>query len=327
MRFATRSQIEAIFEENYDLWGRPLTPVDYRDYWFSLFLTPWGTSNFRYMALTEEEDGPLLSSLKLYRFEGRLFGESVVIAGIGAVYTPREHRAQGGASLLISEVLDYMQKKRAALALLYTEIGLEFYERLGFIELPALDASGPLAPAPPGRVPDPGEFEIREIRIDDSKILAPYHRRLTAGLPLSIDRSPSYWEFVLYRRRRFWEMAPARTGIPVSLLALRGSEVVAAAFAVASSESLHIQEIGALPGAEAALVAILDRIWSRGIEAGARRWFGRLAPGSASLDPRLSAEERPVGTGQPMAAPLGLPGELAGLAADPAFHLYGLDYI
>jgi hypothetical protein len=75
MRFATRAHIEAIFEENHSLWGGPLTLQQYRDYWFSLFVTPWGASNLRYMALTEEEDGPLLSSLKLYRLTGRLFGE------------------------------------------------------------------------------------------------------------------------------------------------------------------------------------------------------------------------------------------------------------
>src|SRR5213594_386499 len=57
LRFATRSHIESVFAENHDLWGRPLTADQYREFWFSLFLTAWGSSNLRYMALTEEEDG------------------------------------------------------------------------------------------------------------------------------------------------------------------------------------------------------------------------------------------------------------------------------
>src|SRR5437867_11897188 len=96
------------------------------------------------MALTEEEDGPLLSTLKLYRFTGTLYGEPVVIAGIGAVYTPEQQRTFGSASLLISEVMDYMQKKKGALALLYSDIGPAFYERLGLAFLPAVETTGPL---------------------------------------------------------------------------------------------------------------------------------------------------------------------------------------
>src|SRR5262245_43992877 len=130
MRFATRAHMESVFTENHALWGGHFTPDEYRDYWFSLFLTPWGASNFRCMALTEEEDGPLLSTLKLYRFTGTLLGRPVVVAGIGAVYTPRAQRTFGYASLLVGDVLDYMQKKKAALAILYTDIGLPFYERL-----------------------------------------------------------------------------------------------------------------------------------------------------------------------------------------------------
>ena len=55
----------------------------------------------------------------------------------------------------------------------------------------------------------------------DVRILAPYHQELTPSLPLSIDRDASYWEFILFKRRRFWEMAPRGTGRPVSLIALR----------------------------------------------------------------------------------------------------------
>src|SRR5262245_35666166 len=179
MRFATRPQIEAIFEENHPLWGGPLTGEQYRDYWFSLFVTPWGASNLRYMALTEEEEGPLLSSLKLYRFTGRLHGEPVVIAGIGAVYTPQDQRTFGAASLLVSEVLDYMQKKKAAIGLLHTEIGLPFYERLGFVPMPVQETRGALGPAPPARAP--AGVEVRAAALADAKALAVFQARVNEG--------------------------------------------------------------------------------------------------------------------------------------------------
>src|SRR5262245_37465235 len=204
MRFATRAQIEAIFEENHPLWGGPLTPQQYRDYWFSLFVTPWGASNLRYMALTEEEDGPLLSSLKLYRLTGRLFGQPVVIVGIGAVYTPAAQRTFGSASLLVSEVLDYMQKKKAALGLLHTEIGLPFYERLGFVPLPVHETRGALSAADPTARRSLGAIEVRDAATTDAKALAVFQARVDEGFAFAIDRDPPYWEYLLYRSRLWW---------------------------------------------------------------------------------------------------------------------------
>jgi GNAT superfamily N-acetyltransferase len=322
MRFATRPQIEAIFEENHPLWGGPLTPEQYRDYWFSLFVTPWGASNLRYMALTEEEDGPLLSSLKLYRFTGRLFGEPVVIAGIGAVYTPKVQRTFGSASLLVSEVLDYMQKKKAAIGLLHTEIGLPFYERLGFMPLPAHETRGSLgAPRVPRAV---AGVEVREAELADAKALAVYQALVNEGLPFVIDRDAAYWEFLLYRRRRWWELAPPSPARALSLVAQRGREIVATGFAIVSPEEVRLQESACIPGAEEALGAILDRIWSTGIEAGAASWSGRIPPGELP-DPRLAGSLHPVEDSLPMVAPLGATRSLERLAGDPRHFLHDLD--
>src|SRR5262245_30743702 len=323
MRFATRAHIEAIFEENHPLWGGPLTPEQYRDYWFSLFLTPWGASNLRYMALTEEEDGPLLSSLKLYRFTGRLFGEPVVIAGIGAVYTPKAQRTFGSASLLVSEVLDYMQKKKAALGLLHTEIGLPFYERLGFVPLPAHETLGTLDAAEPRPEPGPG-IEIRDAALQDAKALAAFQARVDEGFPLAIERDPVYWEFLLYRRRLWWERAPPSSAHALSLVARRGDEVIATGFAIVSPEEVRLQECACLPGAESALGSILDRIWNAGRKAGAVSWSSRLPPG-APPDTRLTGTIRPADDSLPMVAPLGSTPPLAALAGHPRQFLRDLD--
>jgi len=322
MRFATRAHIEAIFEENHPLWGGPLTLEQYRDYWFSLFVTPWGASNLRYMALTEEEDGPLLSSLKLYRFTGRLLGQPVVIAGIGAVYTPEAQRTFGSASLLVSEVLDYMQKKKAAIGLLHTEIGLPFYERLGFVPLPARETRGTLAA--PGRSGAPAGIEIRDAALSDAKALAVYQAVVNEGFPLVIDRDAAYWEFLLYRRRRWWELAPPSPARALSLVARRGSEIVATGFAIVSPEEVRLQECACLPGSEKALGAILDRIWTEGLEAGAATWSGRMPPGPPP-DPRLSGSLHPAEESLPMAAPLGSTASLEGLVGDPGHFLRDLD--
>jgi GNAT superfamily N-acetyltransferase len=325
LRFATRAQIDSIFEENHELWGVPLTPEHYRDYWYSLFLSPWGSSNLRYMALTEEEDGPLHSSLKLYRFTGRFHGEPVIIAGIGAVYTPKSQRTFGGASLLISEVLDYMQKKRATLGLLYSDIGTPFYERLGFVPLPSFVTTGALLPERSASAP--GDSEIREAVLSDAKPLVAYHREATASDPFAIDRDSAYWEFILYRRRRYWELAPQAEGRPISLLAVRGGRIIAAGFAVAAPSGLRLEELTCLPGAEGSLRAILDRIWRAGVEAGAPEWSGSLSPEVLALDPRLSGRSETAKLAIPMLAPLGARSTLDGLETDPGLRFLPLDRI
>jgi GNAT superfamily N-acetyltransferase len=325
LRFATRQQIESIFAENQPLWGAPLSYEQYRDYWYSLFLTPWGASNFRYMALTEEEDGPLLSSLKLYRLTGRLHGREIVIAGLGAIYTPEAARGLGSASLLVSEALDYMQKKRAGLALLHTEIGLPFYERLGFHPLQATETIGELPSLPPRPPSPPGGLELREAAPADARLLVPYHREVNSRAPLAIDRDASYWEFLLYRRRRYWELTPAASGRALSALALDRGQVAAAGFATVREETMRIDEIGALEGRDDALGALLDRLLALGGAAGARRWSGRLPPGIEDRDTRLRGEARPAATDLPMAAPLGSTTDREVLSVESSSWLSGLD--
>src|SRR5262249_53133998 len=152
-------------------------------------------------------------------------------------------------------------------------------------------------------------------------------KALSADLPLSIDRDPAYWEFILYKRRQFWSSAPAGTGTPISLIALRGEAVVASGFGVVSGGQLRLQEAGALPGEEAALGAILDRIWSTALRAGAKSWAGWLPPGAERQDPRLDGEKRAIERSIPMAAPLGSTRALERLATDPASHFFTLDHI
>lgn len=325
MRFATRAHMEAIFTENHGLWGRPFTAEGYREFWFSLFQTPWGNSNLRYMALTEEEDGPLLSSLKLYRLTGWLHGEPIVIAGIGAVYTPIAERTAGSASLLMSEVMDYMQKKKAALALLYTEIGTPFYERLGFTSLPAaMLRGGPMPQDRPGAGTREEDFVVRLVRVQDSALMAPLHERVRGG-PLVVERDPLFWEFLLYKRKRYTDFAQPGAASLISFLAERSGSVLAAGFAAIEGSKLEIQELEALPGEEAALVAILDRIFATAREVGATTWEGPIASAHVRIDPRLEGETRPSEAAIPMVAPLGPTRSVEALTRDPELRFMALD--
>jgi predicted N-acetyltransferase YhbS len=79
----------------------------------------------------ENESGKLVSSLIVYQLSPGQFG-------IGSIATPVALRKQGYASVLIAKVLaqlDLISTK--TIVFLYSDIEPQFYERFGFVQLPA----------------------------------------------------------------------------------------------------------------------------------------------------------------------------------------------
>src|SRR5262245_16645446 len=99
--------------------------------WDELAGTAWGRRWFSWRAWVDD-DGDVLSSLKLYRPLVRL-GERVSrAAAIGAVFTPRRDRRRGHAASLILATLEEAEGRGDHPAFLFTDIGVEYYAALGF---------------------------------------------------------------------------------------------------------------------------------------------------------------------------------------------------
>jgi GNAT superfamily N-acetyltransferase len=58
------------------------------------------------------------------------------MAGFGAVFTPEPVRGRGHATRLLEMLIDRERKAGALMASLFSEIGADFYERLGFRTIP-----------------------------------------------------------------------------------------------------------------------------------------------------------------------------------------------
>src|SRR5262245_56533482 len=99
--------------------------------WDELARTAWGRRWFSWRAFVDD-DGQVLSSLKLYRPKLRLAGRVSRTAAIGAVYTPRHHRKRGHAASLILAVLEEAEARGDHPGFLFTDIGVEYYAALGF---------------------------------------------------------------------------------------------------------------------------------------------------------------------------------------------------
>ena len=122
--------LRAVLAATHRIWSDGLTPAAYERYYTAQLATPWGSRGLRRYALV---DGPhILASAKLYTFDAVLDAAPIRVAGLGAVFTQPEHRRRGAARELITRLLKRAADDQVDLALLFSEIGPDYYQRLGF---------------------------------------------------------------------------------------------------------------------------------------------------------------------------------------------------
>ena len=138
VQIADSAQVEAVYRESHPLWGIGLSPTDYRRQWDDLCGTTWARRHARFLVLVDGENH-VLSSLKHYRPLMRIVDEVRRVSVLGAIFTLRAHRGRGHGSRLVRAVLEEARASGDPLALLFTDIGTEYYEKLGFRALAATE--------------------------------------------------------------------------------------------------------------------------------------------------------------------------------------------
>jgi GNAT superfamily N-acetyltransferase len=134
---AEGSILDRILDDTYGTWHDGLTRHAYGRFYAAQVATAWGRTHLRRLALMDGDD--LLASAKLYRFEAMIDGAPVQAAGIGAVFTTPAARGRGAARDLLDRLLERAAGDGADLALLFSEIGPEYYARLGFEPIATVD--------------------------------------------------------------------------------------------------------------------------------------------------------------------------------------------
>ena len=122
--------LSAILEQTYSIWCEGLTPAAYERFYTAQLATPWGRDHLRRFALVDR--GEVIASAKEYIFDAVVSGQRIRIVGLGAVFTNPAHRGRGAAADLIERMLTKAATEGADLALLFSEIGADYYARLGF---------------------------------------------------------------------------------------------------------------------------------------------------------------------------------------------------
>jgi len=131
---ATGQVLDQILDESWPQWNDGLSRQAYGRYNEAQLRTPWGASHLARVALLD--DGRLLASAKRYRFTMQLDGRPISALGIGAVFTPPGERGRGHASRLVEQLCTEARADGCTLAMLFSEIGSSYYERLGFRIVP-----------------------------------------------------------------------------------------------------------------------------------------------------------------------------------------------
>ena len=164
LRDLTEEERARYFRGVLPLWGGGLPEDQFVTYQRRLANSDEAEGRYRLLGLF---DGPgagvLLSAMKVYLLAGQQMAGPVRVLGIGAVFTPPERRRLGHAADLLRRGLALYQGE-ADLALLFTDIGTEYYRKLGFRALESRECRVELARLPKGGGYRPERKRATEVR-------------------------------------------------------------------------------------------------------------------------------------------------------------------
>ena len=270
---ADEAAATAVLRRSFDPWGEGATLEDYIEGNLAQLRSAWAASNYRFLALLDDA-GELLASLKWFTLQAEIDGVPERVTGLGAVFTPEEKRRRGHAAALVEATLERARARGDAAALLMSEIGGGYYERLGFAAVPAVEESAlPFLPVPwplaPGWIsgsdPHRRVEGLRPMAAADLESLCAMHDRPAGSERFRLRRDRPGWDQALLKIEAGHRMWPAqRHRIWV---VDRGSGPLAYAVVRDAPRAVQWREHGALPGHEERLA---DLFWIALAEARAR---------------------------------------------------------
>lgn len=199
---ATGALLEELFDQTYPLWGDGLSRKGYAQWNIAQEQTAWGRGHLQRLALVD--GSRVLATAKRYDLLLTLDGRQVPTVGVGAVFTPPAQRAQGHARAMIEALLDRARADGAELALLFSEIGPAYYERLGFSVVPVetADIAVHVKPGAPAVLVRGGEDG------DAEQVAAMYVER-GRRFRLSLTPTPDQVRYTLTKKRLFAGLDPS----------------------------------------------------------------------------------------------------------------------
>jgi GNAT superfamily N-acetyltransferase len=249
--------LERILDFTFPVWNEGLTRTAYGQWNAAQLRTPWGREHLHRFALVDDQDR-LLASAKRYRFDVRLDGRDLRMSGIGAVFTPPGLRGHGYASEIVKQLIERERGEGVALASLFSEIGEEFYRRLGFsvIPLEEVDVEVVMKGGAPAMLVRAG------VEADLPKI-AVMHATRTASARFALRRDPSQIAYALAKKRLQAGLGPQGLRQLEFFVAEEGASAVAYVVLNVSKGGWTLEEAGDRDPAAARLGGMLQVLLAR----------------------------------------------------------------
>jgi GNAT superfamily N-acetyltransferase len=290
--------LDPILDGTFVIWNEGLSRAAYSQWNRAQLRTPWGRRHLQRFASLDDR-GRVLATAKQYRFDVRIGGREGWMCGIGAVFTPPEHRGRGHASALVEELISRAQGEGALLASLFSEIGVEFYERLGFHTVPldevtiTVDRKGG-APA----------MLVRAGEERDLEAVAAMHASRTSAVPFALRRDASLVHYALSKKRLLAGLGPPGLRQLEFFVAEEGVSAVAYVVLNVNANGWTLEEAGDRDPAGARLGAMLQVLLAREPSHRVpliRAWW----PRGFAVPPQIQLTDRSVPKDLFMVKPLG----------------------
>lgn len=162
LRDLTGEERAAYFRGIQPLWGGGLPLERFQVFQHRLADAP--EAKERYRLLGWFPDGAWVAAMKAYDLRAGFGGRELRVLGVGAVFTPPELRRRGHAAGMLRAAMREYGSKGAQAAVLFSDIGVRYYERLGFRALESRECTVEAAELPRAaastRTAQPGDEQM-----------------------------------------------------------------------------------------------------------------------------------------------------------------------
>jgi GNAT superfamily N-acetyltransferase len=265
--------LEAVLDGTFPVWNDGLSRKAYSQWNLAQLKTRWGKANLQRVGLVDGDT--VLASAKRYLFDAIVAGEVVRILGIGAVFTPDAHRGRGLAARLIDAMLADGRERGCRWALLFSEIGPDYYARLGFTAVERADVT---LTVPRSRRGAPATL-VRALDPADLPELAAISQRNVESADGRLVRSADLLEFGIVRQRLRAGLGPDGLRQVEAFVSEEGHKPVSYVVVTRGPEGVRLVDCGDRDPTGARVGAMLEVLAERDPASEDRTLVGWLPPG------------------------------------------------
>jgi hypothetical protein len=164
-------------------------------------------------------------------------------------------RRHGHAAALIRETLAEAVRSGDTAALLFTDIGTEYYRAMGFTPLPCEDSVGSLAGA---AAHAPRGVTFRSMTYDDIDDVARAQSASCGERPIAVLRDREHWKFLLQRASTFFRRLDGSGLERRFMIAVENARPIGYLVAVSGPGEWNLREAEAFDGRPETLARLLS---------------------------------------------------------------------